>query len=340
MKARRWAMGIAAVALAFAAIVPIQRQLDAQHQREFDEELLYLPNQYLLNHATAGLHSVIADLLWLKCIQYTGEHFAGDFKFTWLDHMCTTITRLDPHFVDVYQWGGIYLAALNADSDRSIELLQEGIRNNPGQWELPFEIARTYVLNRPDDPESPRMAGLYLAMATSMGAPDFVQEWAVNLQRQHGLVDVERAMWQDILETSGDKHMREMAQRRLVEVDLRGMVELLNAAAKAYAERAGAPPQDITEMQRAGVVQGSPEDPLGGQFFVHDGVVYNTSLLDSEVERLSKPIETWLEQYKQQHGRWPESLQQLVDEEIAPGLPGYPYPGRGWTYDPETGEVT
>ena len=48
----------------------------------FDEELLYLPNENLLNHFTAGLSSVVADLLWLRTIHYTVKEFHDvDRKF-------------------------------------------------------------------------------------------------------------------------------------------------------------------------------------------------------------------------------------------------------------------
>ncbi|HQK77296.1 MAG TPA: hypothetical protein PKZ25_13970, partial [Candidatus Hydrogenedentes bacterium] len=100
------------VAIGLACCVMAQKHLDASRQTGFDEELLYLPNEKLLNHFTGGLDSVVADLLWLQCIQYTAEEFKGDHKYVWLNHMTDPITRLDPYFVDVYRYGGVFLAAL------------------------------------------------------------------------------------------------------------------------------------------------------------------------------------------------------------------------------------
>ena len=117
------------VAIGLACCVMAQKHLDASRQTGFDEELLYLPNEKLLNHFTGGLDSVVADLLWLQCIQYTAEEFKGDHKYVWLNHMTDTITRLDPYFVDVYRYGGVFLAALKADNDASVNLMKRGMRH-------------------------------------------------------------------------------------------------------------------------------------------------------------------------------------------------------------------
>lgn len=191
--------------LAFPSLILAQRQMDAMRDRAFDEELLYLPNEKLLDGFTAGMSGVVADLLWIQCIQYTAEQFRGDFKFVWLDHMLKTITRLDPYFTDVYQWGGVFLAMLKHDDDASINLLKSGIPHNPTSWQLPFEIARTYVLNRKDEVNGAR----YMAMAAATGdPPQFVIDWAKNLQKRHNMYDVERGMWLDIIQHSGDEKSR------------------------------------------------------------------------------------------------------------------------------------
>jgi len=338
MSARGAVLGLVTLVIGIGTVGVLQREVDASRQSDLSDELLYLPNEKLLDHFTVGQQALVADLLWLQCIQYTAREFRGDFKFTWLNQMCDTIVRLDPYFVDVYRWGGQFLAMLKYDSDASIDLMKRGIPDNPDRWELPFEIARTYILNRNDE-----IAGAhYLAMAATTGSPPmFVIDWAKNLQTAHGLFDTKRQMWSDILENSEDENMRALAQRRLVEVDLAEFVQQLNGAGAVYRDRTGNPPTSFDDLVKEGLVQGRlPDDPLGGSFFVdRKGQFQNTSLLDSVRQERAQILQGWVEKFKREEDRYPESLEELAASSYVPGLPINPYEDQSWTYDPTTGTV-
>jgi hypothetical protein len=332
---RRFLAAVAVVAVAFACTTLAQRKADTIRSARKTEDVLYFPNERLLKSFTCGQSSVVADILWLKCIQYTSKEFHGDFKFTLLDRMLGTITRLDPHFVDAYKWGGVFLAMLKRDNDASIELLASGIEKNPTSWELPFEIARTYVLNRHDDV----MGAKWMAVAASTGEPPrFVVDWAKNLEQKHNLGDIERGMWQQIIQNTSDPNMRETAQRRIIEVDLRETCRSLDEAVKRYQETKGAAPTSIDDLAAAGLIEERPADPLGGKFFINmKGAVQNTTLLDSQTEERRIFLQGYINQYKEMNGTWPESLDALREKGNL--VPTYPYLDREWRYDPSTGEA-
>lgn len=334
---RKYAIAAVVLLVGLPALVVSQRRVDALHEQTFDHELLYLPNEKLLDSFTAGMSSVVADLLWLRCIQYTAEEFKGDFKFVWLNHMLETITRLDPYFTDVYQRGGVLLAMLKHDDDASIELLKSGIPHNPTRWELPFEIARTYILNRDDNVNGAR----YLAMAAATGdPPSFVVEWAKNTQMRHNLYDVERGMWRDIAEKSGDENMRNTALRKLTEVSLREACDALSRVVVQYRADTGAFPDSIDVLVAKGMLTEMPLDPLGGEFLIlDDGRVVNTSVLDSIKQERLQLLRGWIDKYQREQGRLPESLATLIEAGITPGLPGNPVPNEEWHYNPATGSV-
>lgn len=335
----RWAVIAPLVlGLGLGAVAFSQARVDAAAHREFDEELLYLPNQELLTHFTGGMSSVIADFLWLRCIEYTAQEWQGDFKFTWLEQMCRTITSLDPHFHDVYSWGGMALAMLKQDNDASIELLKDGIRHHPDSWELPFEIGRTYVLNRHDEPRG----AIFLAMAVATGnAPEYVVKWTEALHGIHGLYDVERSMWQDILDNGDEEHMRELAARKLQELNLREVADILTDVGKQYTAKLGNPPSSLDDLERERFIQGQPVDPLGGTFiFDEEGTAYSTTVLDSLKEERMVPLRVWIDEYKEKFGEWPEQLEDIVGRTHAPGITVHPYPNGEWEYNPHTGEVS
>lgn len=338
---RRWLV-IAPVcaAIAFGGIIASQRKIDAMKQKVFYDELLYLPSEKLLDHFTAGMSSIIADFLWISCIHYTAQHFKGDGKFTWLNHMCNMITRLDPYFVSVYRYGGIFLAAVKADDDASIDLLKRGMVRNPDAWELPYEIAMTYLLNRGAQPDSPVHAARYLGMAVETGkAPAFVAEVAASLQSAHNLTDIERSMWEKT-RTSEDPFLQELAERKLVELDLRENCAVLNKAIAAYAGRYNRPPDKLEDLIAGQIVDRLPRDPVGGTFFIDArGAAQNTTVLDSQTARTLNALRTAIGSYKKLKGQFPASLDDLVKARIMDALPPHPYANRACQYDPNTGEI-
>jgi hypothetical protein len=329
------------VALAlFAGAVLAQRQVHSARAADASEEILYLPNQKLLNHFTGGMKNVVADLLWLRCIQYVGKENKGERKFTWLQQMLDTVVQLDPYFGDAYRYGGMFLAALRADDDAGIELLERGFVANPHNFQLPYELAMIFLLNRKDEPGAKERAAYYLSMAAAIEeCPPFVRDLAVKLQGQYNLVDVEREMWTRMAD-SDDKLLRELAQRKLVELDIRQVTDNLNRAAVAYNQRYGRFPESLEEMAQAEMIQPLGPDPLGGQFFIgNDGVIRNTTTLDEQKKSHLKTLRHLLDQYKEKNGRWPVSLDELVSGGFTARLPQHPYPDTAWAYDALSGEI-
>jgi hypothetical protein len=97
---------LATVILALAGITVFAQMRADAFKPQRKDEIVYLPNQKLLMHFTAGMNSIVADLLWLRCVQYTGVEIKESHNFAWLKQMLNTIVKMDPHFADVYRYGG------------------------------------------------------------------------------------------------------------------------------------------------------------------------------------------------------------------------------------------
>ena len=339
-RAKTWIAGLLATVVALSFCVAAQHRLDVLRTKNIGDELQYLPNDKLLNHFTVGMGSIIADVLWVRCINYTSEHFRGDGRYLWLNHMCDMITRLDPHFVAAYRYGGMFLAAVKADDDASIKLLERGMRENPYAWELPYEIAMTWLINRGTWPNARTEAARYLAMAVATGrAPQGLAELAAGIQQSENLDDVERSMWESTLK-SGDKFMRELALRKLTELELRLACRNLNKAVETYRNQAGRPPQHLDDLVRAGMVSVLPQDPLGGTFLIDaEGKVQSTTLLQAAVDKARSAIANALDAYYKTNGSWPTSLQSLADKNLKRDILKHPVAGKDWKYDPATGSI-
>ena len=340
MIAPRQAIAFGVALAVFAGAVVAQRGANEARAQAEGDEILYLPNQKILNHFTAGMNNVVADLLWLRCIQYVGLENKGERNFTWLNQMLETVVQLDPYFGDAYRYGGMFLASLRADDDAGIDLLERGFIANPNNFQLPYELAMIFLLNRKDEPGSKERATYYLSMAAAIeGCPEFIRNLATQLQGQYNLVDVERDMWQRMAEGS-DKLLRELGERKLVEMDIRKAVENLNQAVLVFNQRQGRFPTSLDEMVHAGFLKPLGLDPLGGEFFMgEDSVIRNTTLLDEEKMNRLKVIRNQVNSFQNKNGRWPKTLEELVERGQTKAIQAHPYPGQSWRYDPATGVV-
>ncbi|NIA14120.1 MAG: hypothetical protein GWP08_08565 [Nitrospiraceae bacterium] len=340
MRRRRYLIGLLCVVLGLLCTSTAQRRINDVRAEAVGEELLYLPNEKLLVHFTGGMDSIIADLLWIRCIQYTAEHFKGDGEYLWLYHMCSVITRLDPYFMPVYRYGGIFLSSLKADDDASLKLLRRGMEHCPHDWELPYEAAMIYLLGRRDHPGSHEYAAHYLAMAVETGsAPPFVVEVASSLQSQYDLTEIERRMWEATLQT-GDELLRDLAERKLQELVIGETCGKLDEAVAEYRKRLGRSPNSLQDLVRDRVVVELPKDPLGGNYFLDaNGAVQNTTLLDARVERSLKNLRRALDMFRKKTDNWPSTLEDLIGEGVMGEIPSHPYAGRTWRYDPGNGDI-
>lgn len=179
-------------------------------------ELMYFPSGYLLKPMALGHPLTLADFLWLRAIQYYGEHRMTDNQFPLAGHVFSTITRLDPRFCEAYLFGGLVLAAEGRDRDRGLVLMKEGVAWNPERWELPFWTGFVYYMMKGHD----RDAAYYLARAARLpDAPGYVVRFAAHAKARSGDLATALALWQDILENTTNPAMRTLAEQKMVEIE-------------------------------------------------------------------------------------------------------------------------
>ena len=329
---------VAVTTLGVAAIC--QNNLDALRAERQEEELLYFPNEKLLTHLTAGLDSVAADLLWLRTIKYTVAEFHNpQRKFLWLEHMCKAVVVLDPYFEDAYVFGGTFMASIGAD-DRALEFLKSGLENNPDSWKIPFEIAKIFLLNRRDEPESLEQVIHYLTLvAERSDEPEFFMNWIHKIQEKGNLSGEARSVWEEVVKNSNDDFMRELAQSKLTKLDIGDTIAILKGAMARFRAERGGNPVDLDELVSAGYLTGLPTHPDHGRYFLDwNGDIRNTILVESRTHELRTILAQHIQAFKQEENRYPASLAELEGYMGAPA-PSHPDVLREWGYDPLTGTL-
>src|SRR5690606_690589 len=73
-------------------------------------ELALFPTGAWIRPLACGFNELVADAVWLRALQYYGEHRASDRRYPYLETLFQTLTDLDPRFVNAYIFGALTLA--------------------------------------------------------------------------------------------------------------------------------------------------------------------------------------------------------------------------------------
>ena len=79
------------------------------------EELAYYPSGRALRPAALGHDDSMADLAWIRAVQYYGEHRMTDLRFTQMEHVFDILTTLAPGFESPYIFGAFAMAQEGRD---------------------------------------------------------------------------------------------------------------------------------------------------------------------------------------------------------------------------------
>jgi len=116
----------------------------------FLNELAYYPSGSWLKAMSFGESVFLADLTWLRAVQYYGEHRQLDNKFDLLHMAFDVVTNFDPRHQNAYVFGGTSLAQEGRQFAKGEELLLKGRAADPEAWIYPFELGFIHYVERRD----------------------------------------------------------------------------------------------------------------------------------------------------------------------------------------------
>lgn len=170
------------IALAFLAVAAHCSHLEIerwQSQTSFRDP--YHNKRFVFNANTAktfslGFDRFIADLYWLMFVQYYGDVKAcRDERFRYAPDYLNVVIKMDPHFIRPYWYAAFVLADDLKQQDEANRVLDEGIRNNPQDWSLPYIAGFNQYLYKKD---SKKAAEYYRIAAKVPGAPPWLLDQA------------------------------------------------------------------------------------------------------------------------------------------------------------------
>src|SRR4051812_22444257 len=157
MKASRQVTIVASMLLlaSMAGVVLTLRRVDQNRTSATLEEVLYISSPTALKRLSLGYDGLLADIYWTRAVQYFGgKHFTGAARYDLLAPLLDITTTLDPHLLVAYEFGSHFLAGKLPNGagmpGKAAELEERGIRNNPNEWRLYYNLGFVYYMEMKD----------------------------------------------------------------------------------------------------------------------------------------------------------------------------------------------
>src|SRR3984893_19430420 len=148
------------VLLGFAGVRRLQQRIDVQQSAvESEEDEMMLRSGKLVKGLSLEYAPLVADIYWTRVVQYFGNKHAGkqvDLRLLW--PLLDVTSVLDPHLMPVYHFGSMFLSDAPPRGagrpDLAVELIERGIRANPDQWRLYYDLGFVYYFDKKDYPKA------------------------------------------------------------------------------------------------------------------------------------------------------------------------------------------
>ena len=203
-------------AVLVGAVAPLHWKTLSDAKSSVAERAMFLPPAEALRIASLGFHNVAADAIWLLTIQYIGQQIMTAQNLPELFRLIDTVVTLDPHFVDAYTLGALFMNYSGGNVQGAINLLERGVRANPTRWEPAHDLARTYYLDLKDYPKA-----LHWFQVTDRlpGRPHYVPRFIARLYAATGHRETALELWRAMRDSATSDWVREIAEREIAKLE-------------------------------------------------------------------------------------------------------------------------
>jgi hypothetical protein len=254
------------VPLGFAGVWCLQKHIDARQAAvQIEDDQVILRSSKLVKALSLEYAPLVADIYWTRVVQYFGNKHAGhdpDLRLLW--PLLDVSTTLDPNLIPAYHFGGMFLSDAAPRGagrpDLGAELVERGIRANPNEWRLYYDLGFIYYFDAKDYPKA---AAAFLEGSKNPDAFVWMKVLAAKIAAEGESPETSLFLWQDIYNTTKDAAVKENALTHLQLLKAAADCKQIDALVEEYRKRTGAMPKSMGELVRAGFLRGAPVDPLG-----------------------------------------------------------------------------
>lgn len=272
--------------IGLASVVGLSRWLDTHPpptDAKIEEEQLYLTGA-MAKRISLGFNGLAADWYWMRSLQYVGRKIINvphnvpidnlaQLNLKLLAPLIDTSTTLDPEFIEPYQYAAVVLPAV--DLPEAIRLTTKGIAANPNAWRLYQHLGYIYWQQR----DFQAAGEAYDQGSKLPGAPPWMLAMKAKMANEGGSRELAREIYNRMYEQAENVKVKEMARKRLLQLDSLDQRDGLRKVLATYKARASRCPSSWKEVEpllRALRVEvdstGAPLDPAGTAYvLVGDG---------------------------------------------------------------------
>jgi len=263
--------------IGLASVVGLSRWLDSHRlptESQIDEEQLYL-NGAMAKRISLGFNGLAADWYWMRSLQYVGRKIINvpdnvpidnlaQLNLKLLAPLIDTATTLDPEFIEPYQYAAVVLPAV--DLSEAIRLTKKGIAANPNAWRLYQHLGYIHWQQR----DFQAAGEAYDQGSKLPGAPHWMEAMKAKMANEGGSRELAREIYGRMYEQAENAKVKEMARKRLLQLDSFDQMDSLRKAIAGFKARVGRCPaswEEVEPLLRALRVAmnstGAPLDPAG-----------------------------------------------------------------------------
>ena len=229
------------------------------------EEVLYISSPKVAKRLSLGYDGLLADLYWTRAVQYFGtKHHLGSRNYALLAPLLEITVALDPHLIVAYEFGANFLAPNPPYGagipEQSIQLVDYGMRHNPNEWKLYYNLGFIYYMELKDYPKA---ADAFARGSQVPGAHPSLRIMAAQMAQHAGELRMARMMWTTAYQSTQDRDIRANAVAHLRALQVDEDITNLEKLVSLYRERNGHWPSSFSELEATGMLRVLPLDPLG-----------------------------------------------------------------------------
>ena len=207
-----------------------------------------------------GFADVLADLYWLRAVQYYGRQKTAEAPSGYADlaPLLETAAELDPRFELVYLYGSVFLSEQMpigaGQPDKGVAFLKKGADRNPASWSLRKDQGFLTFVYLNDAVEG---AAVLRQASEIPGSAPWLKPLAAKILSDGGKLEASLQMWTLIRDQSEPGVLRENAVAQLDVVRNRIFARDLQSQIDGYRTRTGDETSTLEQLRAKGVVSSS-----------------------------------------------------------------------------------
>ena len=258
---KRWGL---AILLTYILAVALHYHIYVTHRvnSTLFTQMLYLPSGKYLKPASLGYYAPLSDFIYLWSIQYYGDP-AFSPRMEYLKHTYDIIVELDPHYLDAYQVGALFMFFDGRNPEAGLELLDRGLKNNPNEWIIAADAGFYCMMNLKDY----KRAGSYFKKAADIpSAPAQAKRLLAGMHFRQGDKVHAYQLWKEIYETATKAAIKQTAYQHMHDLKALVDIENLKKAIDKYYETKGNYPLNLQQLVAVQYLPEIPIDPDGNPY--------------------------------------------------------------------------